>query len=65
MTQLESYDLIAITEIRWDESHHRNSGIEGYKLFRRDWQGRRGRGVAFCVREWIDCKEMPLRSSHR
>jgi len=34
----ESYDLIAITEIRWNESHDRNVAINGYRLFRRDRQ---------------------------
>ena len=38
--------------------------IEGYRLFRRDRWGRRGRGVALYVRKWIDCEEMCLRNSH-
>ena len=43
---LESYDLVAITETWWDKSHGWNVAIDGYRLFRRDRQGRRGRGVA-------------------
>jgi len=35
--------------------------IEGYKLFRRDKQGRRGVGVAL----WKDCREQSLRNSHK
>ena len=26
-------------------------------------QGRKGGGVAFYVREWIDCEELPLRNT--
>ena len=33
---LESYDLVAITEIWWDESHDWSAAINGYRLFRRD-----------------------------
>ncbi|PKU45830.1 rna-directed dna polymerase from mobile element jockey-like [Limosa lapponica baueri] len=33
---LERYDIVAITEILWDESYNWSVGIEGYKLFRRD-----------------------------
>jgi len=34
MAQLERYDLIAIMEIWWDESHDWNTLIEDYRLFR-------------------------------
>lgn len=54
MVQLENYDLTAIMETWWDESHKWNTGIKVYKLFRRDTQGRRGRGVALYVREETD-----------
>ena len=43
---LESYDLIALTETWWDESHDWSVAIDGYRLFRRDRQGRSGGGVA-------------------
>ena len=32
--------------------------MDGYKLFRRDRQGRRGGGVALYVRECFDCLEL-------
>ena len=32
--------------------------MDGYKLFRRDRQGRRGSGVALYVRECFDCLEL-------
>ena len=66
--QLEKYDLIAIMETWWDESHSWNTLIEdfseGNRLFRRDRQGRRGGGVALYVRRWIDCEQLCLRNSH-
>ena len=34
--------------------------MDGYELFRRDRQGRRGGGVAFCVRERFDVIELGL-----
>ena len=51
VVQLRKYDLIAITETWWDESHDCNILIEDYRLFRRDRQGRRGEGVARYVRK--------------
>ena len=32
--------------------------MDGYKLFRRDRQGRRGSRVALCIRECFDCLEL-------
>ena len=61
---LESYDLVAITETWWDESHDWSAAIDGYKLFRRDRRGRRGREVALYVKKWIDCEELSLKNSH-
>ena len=48
----------------WDGSHNWNTGIKGYKLFRRERQERRGGSVPLYIREGIDCKEMPLRNSY-
>ena len=64
MAQLGKYDLIAITETWWDESHSWNTLIEDYRLFRRNRQGRSGGGIALYVRKWIDCEELCLRNSH-
>ena len=33
---LESYNLVAITETWWDESHDWSEAVDGYTLFRRD-----------------------------
>ncbi|PKU44302.1 rna-directed dna polymerase from mobile element jockey-like [Limosa lapponica baueri] len=60
---LESYDIVAITETWWDESYVWSVAVDGYKLFRRDRQGRRGGGVALYVKKWIECKEMSLKLS--
>jgi len=32
--------------------------MDGYKLFIRDRQGRRGGGVALCIRECFDCLDL-------
>lgn len=64
LVELESCDLIAISETWWGESYNWKTTVEGYKLFRRNRQGRRDRGVALYVVKWIDCRELPLRNSH-
>jgi len=64
MMSLENYDLVAITETWWDESHDWHTVIEGYRLFRKDRKGRRRGGVALYVRKRIDCKELCLTTSH-
>jgi len=48
---LESYVLIAITETWWDESHDWSVATNGYRLFRRDRQGRRGKGIALHIKK--------------
>ncbi|KAK4829638.1 hypothetical protein QYF61_005849 [Mycteria americana] len=32
----ENYDMVAITETWWDDSHNWSAAMDGYKLFRRD-----------------------------
>ena len=58
---LENYDLAAITEIWWDDSHNWNTTTEGYKLFRRDMKCR-SEGIALYTEECTDCEELPLRN---
>ncbi|KAK4824177.1 hypothetical protein QYF61_011474 [Mycteria americana] len=58
IVQQEKCDIIAITEKWWDDSHNCSAAMDGYKLFRRDRQGRRGGGVALYVRECFDCLEL-------
>ncbi|RMC20427.1 hypothetical protein DUI87_01281 [Hirundo rustica rustica] len=54
MVQQQSYDVVTITETWWDESHSWSTALNGYKLFRRDRQGRRGRGVALYIKQTFD-----------
>ena len=42
---LQGCDLIGITETWWGGSEDWSVGMEGYRLFSKDRQGRRGRGV--------------------
>ena len=58
MVQRERYDLVAITETWWGDSHDWSAAMDGYRLFRRDRRGRRGGGVALYVRECFDCLEL-------
>ncbi|KAJ7428093.1 mitochondrial fission process protein 1 [Pitangus sulphuratus] len=58
--QQESYDVVAITETWWDDSHDWSAAMDGYKLFRRDRQGRRGGGVALYVGESLDSVELAV-----
>ncbi|XP_053914607.1 hyccin isoform X2 [Cuculus canorus] len=52
------YDVIAITETWWDDSHNWTTAMLGYKLFRRDREGRKGGGVALYVKECFDTLEL-------
>jgi len=36
IVQQDSNDLVAITEMWWDDSHDWSAVMDGYKLFRRD-----------------------------
>ena len=56
--QQASYDLVAITETWWDHSHDWSAAMDGYKLFRKDRQGRRGGGVALYVKECFEVTEL-------
>ena len=58
IVQQASYDLVAITETWWDHSHDWSAAMDGYKLFRKDRQGRRGTGVALCVKECFEVTEL-------
>jgi len=58
LVQQEIYDIIAIMETWWNDSHNWSVATDDYKLFRRDRQGSRGGGEALCVRECFDCLEL-------
>ncbi|RMC21514.1 hypothetical protein DUI87_02380 [Hirundo rustica rustica] len=54
MVQQQSYDVVAIMETWWDDSHGWSTALDGYKLFRRDRKGRRGGGVALYIKKAFD-----------
>ncbi|GAB0208591.1 hypothetical protein GRJ2_003324800 [Grus japonensis] len=56
--QSESYDIIGITETWWDNSHDWRTTMDGYRLFHKDRQGRRERGVALYFKENLECIEV-------
>ncbi|KAK4816220.1 hypothetical protein QYF61_013458 [Mycteria americana] len=58
IVQQDSYDLVTITEMWWDDSHDWSAAMDGYKLFRRDRQGRRGGGMALFLRDYFSCVEL-------
>ncbi|GAB0209793.1 hypothetical protein GRJ2_003445000 [Grus japonensis] len=57
---LQGYDLIGIMEMWWDGSYEWSVGMEGYRLFRKDRQGRRGGGVDLYVSDQLECMELHL-----
>ncbi|GAB0186493.1 hypothetical protein GRJ2_001114600 [Grus japonensis] len=56
----QCYDIIGISETWWEESCDWCAVMDGYRLFRRDRQGRRGGGVALYVTEGLDCTELSI-----
>lgn len=58
IVQQENYNVIAIIETRCDDSHNWSGALNSYKLFKRDRLGRRGGGVALCLKECFDCLEL-------
>lgn len=58
IVQLENNDITAVTKTQWDDLHSWNAAVDGYKVFRRNRQGRRGGGIALCVRGCFDCLEL-------
>ncbi|KAJ7398093.1 mitochondrial fission process protein 1 [Pitangus sulphuratus] len=58
LAQSQGFGIIGISEPRWDESCDWSALLDGYRLFRRDRQGRRGRGVARYVIERLECMEV-------
>uniref|UniRef100_K7F1Q8 Reverse transcriptase domain-containing protein n=1 Tax=Pelodiscus sinensis TaxID=13735 RepID=K7F1Q8_PELSI len=65
LAQAKKYDLIGITETWWDDSHDWSAVMEGYRLFRKNRQGRKGGGVALYVREHYDCSELQYKEGEK
>ncbi|GAB0179199.1 hypothetical protein GRJ2_000385200 [Grus japonensis] len=53
-------DLIVIMEMWWDSSYDWSVGMEGYRLFRKDEQGRRRGDVALYVNDQLEYIELHL-----
>ncbi|KAJ7423670.1 mitochondrial fission process protein 1 [Willisornis vidua] len=58
--QEESYGIVAIIEMWWDNLHNWSAAMGGYRFSRTDRQGRRGGGVALYVRESLDSIELEV-----
>lgn len=58
LTQSQCYDILVLCELWWNGSHDCSAEMGGYRLLGRDMQGRRGDGIALCVRECLDCFEL-------
>jgi len=58
--QQDGYDLVVITETRWDNSHDWHAVMDGFRIFRKDRPTRRGGGVALYMREQLECIELSL-----
>ncbi|CAM5165610.1 unnamed protein product, partial [Eretmochelys imbricata] len=65
LAQSRNYDVIGITETWWDNSHDWSTVMDGYKLFRKDRQGRKDGGVALYVREQYDCSELKYETAEK
>jgi len=58
IVQQDSNDFVAIAETWWDDFHDWSALMDGYKLFSRDRNGKRGSGVAVYVRDCFSCVEL-------
>ncbi|KAF4796229.1 hypothetical protein TURU_086123 [Turdus rufiventris] len=54
MVHQQSYDVVTIMEMWWDNSHSWSAALDGYKLFRRDRKWGRSGGVALYIMEAFD-----------
>ena len=61
LAQSQSYDIIGISEIWWEESCDWSTMMDGYTLSRRDRQGRQGGEVALYIKEGLDCTALAVR----
>ncbi|PKU45391.1 hypothetical protein llap_4335 [Limosa lapponica baueri] len=53
-------DLAGMMEMWWDGSYDWSVGMEGYRFFRKDRQGRGGGGVALYANDQIECMDLCL-----
>ena len=62
IVQQASYNFVANTDTWWDHSHDWSAAMDGYKLFGRDRQQRRGGDMALHMRECFDVVELGVGS---
>ena len=56
----ENIDIVGITETWWNAENQWDTAIPGYKLYRRDREGRIGGGVAIYVKEGIESSKIEI-----
>nr|GFB50161.1 hypothetical protein [Tanacetum cinerariifolium] len=56
----ENIDIVGITETWWNAENQWDTVIPGYKLYRRDREGRVGGGVAIYVKEGLESTRVEL-----
>ena len=57
---LQGFDIAGINEMWLDDSYDLNGGTDGYKLFRKERQRRRGEGVALYIKDQLESMELHL-----
>lgn len=57
LVQSQGQDILGLSEMWWVGSQVWNAETNGYRLFRRDGQGRRG-GITLDIREGLNCMEL-------
>jgi len=57
---LRGYDIIGITEMWWGGSCDWSGGMQRYRPFRKDRQGRQGEDVVLYVNDQLECMELCL-----
>lgn len=57
LVQSQGQDILGLSEMWWDGSQVWNAETNGYRLLRRDGQGRTG-GVTLNIREGLNCMEL-------
>ena len=56
LLSMDSFDVIALTETWLDANFEdKELGLEGYNIFRKDRQGKRGGGVLMAIKSCYSC----------
>ena len=54
-TYVQGCDLTGILDTWCDGLYDWSVGMEGYRIFKKDRQGRRGDDIILCVNDWLEC----------